>query len=108
MTLNTVATFLVSIALQVFALSLLPASEGFTRFWPTAALIVTFVTGIGLTARLSASGLPVSILIPIATAIIPLALIAVGVTFLGEQASPLRIFLLIVACVLVGVASSVR
>ena len=108
MTLNTVSIFLVSIALQVFALSLLPASEGFTRLWPTAALVVSFVSGIGLLARLTANGVPLSILIPIAAAIIPLALIAVGVAILGEQAPLPRILLLVGACILIGIASSVR
>ena len=107
MSITTVSIFLVSMALQVFALSLLPASEGFMRPLPTAALVISFVCGIGLMARLSASGIPLSILIPVAAAIIPLALIAVGVVFLGEQAPMLRVFLLIGACILIGLASSV-
>jgi multidrug transporter EmrE-like cation transporter len=92
---NLIGTFFVSIVLQAAALSLLPITQGFSRPLPTIALIVLFVAGIGLLARIIATG-------------VPLAVLAVGVTFYGEHASLLRVALLIAACGLIGVASIIR
>ena len=101
-----IGTFLVSIALQVMALSLLPITQGFSRPLPTIVLIVSFITGIGLMARIITTGVPLSILIAISAAVVPLAVVVVAVTIYGEPASPLRVALLLVACVLIGVAST--
>lgn len=102
------ATFVASVALQVLALSLLPRSEGFTQPLPTLILIVAFIAGIGLMARLTASGVPISILLPITGAVVPLAVVVVGVLVYGEPASSLRVAMLVVACVLIGIAGSIR
>lgn len=59
-------------------------------------------------ARLTASGVPLSILIPFTSALVPLAVSTVGVLVYGEPASLLRVVLLLVACLLIGVASSLR
>jgi multidrug transporter EmrE-like cation transporter len=103
-----IGTFFVSIALQAAALSLLPITQGFSRPLPTIALIVLFVAGIGLLARIIATGVPLSILLPVSAAVVPLAVVAVAVTFYGEHASLLRVVLLIAACGLIGVASIIR
>jgi multidrug transporter EmrE-like cation transporter len=100
-----IGTFFVSITLQAATLSLLPITQGFSRPLPTIALIVLFVAGIGLLARIIATGVPLSILLPVSAAVVPLAVLAVGVTFYGEPASLLRVALLIVACGLIEVAS---
>lgn len=60
-----IGTFFVSITLQVAALSLLPITQGFSRPLPTIALIVLFIAGIGLLARIIATGMPLSILLPV-------------------------------------------
>jgi multidrug transporter EmrE-like cation transporter len=101
-----IGTFLVSIALQVVALSLLPITQGFSRSLPTIVLIVSLITGIGLMTCIIAIGVPLSILIAISAAVVPLAVVVVAVTIYGEPASPLRVALLLVACVLIGVAST--
>jgi multidrug transporter EmrE-like cation transporter len=101
-----IGTYLVSIALQAAALSLLPISQGFSRPVPTIVLIVLFITGIGLMARIIATGIPLSILIAISAAVVPFAVVVVAVTIYHEPASPLRVALLLVACVLIGVAST--
>ena len=94
--LTLIGTFFVSITLQVVALSLLPITQGFSRPLPTIASIVSFVAGIGLLARILATGVPLSILLPVSSAVVPLAVLAVGVTFYGEPASLLRVALLVV------------
>lgn len=105
---TVIGTFVASVALQVLALSLLPRSEGFTRPLPTLILIVAFIAGIWLMARLTASGVPISILTPITAAVVPLGVVAVGVLVYGEPASLLRVAVLVVACVLIGIAGSIR
>ena len=105
---TVIGTFVLSVILQVVGLSLLPRSEGFTRPLPTLGLIVAFIAGIWLMARLTASGVPISILIPITGAVIPLAVVAVGILVYGEPASLFRVALLIVACLLIGLAGSMR
>ncbi len=108
LSLTLIGTFFVSITLQVAALSLLPITQGFSRPLPTIALIVLFITGIGLLARIIATGVPLSILLPVSSAVVPLAVLVVGVTFYGEPASLLRVALLIAACGLIGVATIIR
>ncbi|MGE3599135.1 MAG: SMR family transporter [Dehalococcoidia bacterium] len=107
LSLSVVLTFLASIVLQVAALSMLPQTAGFTKLWPTVACIVPFVAGIALLARIAASGVQLSILIPLSAAAVPLAIVAVGIFAYGEPASLLRVAILVVACVLIGVASSI-
>jgi multidrug transporter EmrE-like cation transporter len=102
---SVIGTYIVSIVLQIAALSLLPLTQGFSRPLPTVGLIILFVVGIGLMARITAAGVPLSILIPVSSAIVPLVLVAIGVIFYGEGTSLLRVALLLVACVLIGVAS---
>ena len=102
---TVIVTFVASVVLQVVGLSLLPRSEGFTRPLPT---LVAFIAGIGLMARLTASGVPISMLIPITGAVVPLSVVAVGILVYDEPASLLRVGLLVVACVLIGLAGSVR
>ena len=105
---TVIVTFVASVVLQVVGLSLLPRSEGFTRPLPTLVLIVAFIAGIGLMARLTASGVPISMLIPITGAVVPLSVVAVGILVYGEPASLLRVALLVVAWVLIGLAGSGR
>jgi quaternary ammonium compound-resistance protein SugE len=101
-----ILTFGASVALQVFALALLPATGGFTKPLPTAVLLVSFAFGIGLLSRLTAAGAPLSLLIPIQAALLPLSLVLIGVFVHHEAASPLRVGLLLIACAIVGVAST--
>lgn len=104
---SVVVTFVASIACQVFALSVMPSTEGFTKFGPTAICLVAFGVGLALLARILSSGVPVGILVPLSSASVPIGVILVGALFLGEPASLLRLALLIGASVIIGVASSV-
>ena len=98
--------FLASAVLQVFALSLLPMSQGFTKIAPTLAISASYVIAVGLLARLVHSGVNISILIPFLAAGVPLALIAVGVTVYGEPASFAKLGVLVAASGLIGYAST--
>ena len=105
MSLPVILMFLGSIVFQVFALSLLPITQGFTKVAPTVGCMAAFIGGIGLLARIIVSGVPLSILIPVTAAVVPLGVVVVGVAIYGEPASLMRIVTLISACGLIGVAS---
>lgn len=99
--------FLASMLLQVFMLSMLPLSQGYTRPWPTLAALVSMNVAIWLYARLIASGVHLSIMVPISATIIPLCSIIVGITCYGDRAPALKIALLVTATAIIGVASVV-
>ena len=87
LSITTIVSFLASITLQVIALGRLPLTQGFTNLGQTVLVLVVFAGGIGLLARIQASGVPLSILIPMSAAAVPLALIATGFVVYHEPAS---------------------
>ena len=95
----------VLVSANIFALSVLPRTVGFTKVLPTFACVVGFVATAWALSRLVHSGMQLSILIPLAAAIIPLATIVVGIFLYGESASPQKISLLVVACGVIGFAA---
>ena len=95
------------IAANTFAIAVLPGTEGFTRTGPTLLCLGGFVVTAWSLARLVHTGMQLSILMPLAAAIIPLATIAVGVVLYGESASVTKLGLLVTACALIGVAARV-
>lgn len=101
-----VGAFVASALLQVFAFSILPLTQGFTRIVPTALVLVAIATAIGLLAWLMRVGANLSLLMPLLSATVPLALIAVGVLVYGESASFQKIAVLVTAAGLVGFAST--
>jgi drug/metabolite transporter (DMT)-like permease len=56
-------------------------------------------------ARVAYSGVNLSVLAPMFSAIVPLAAITVGILVYGETVSPAKLGALVTACVLVGVAN---
>jgi multidrug transporter EmrE-like cation transporter len=99
--------FFASVAAQLAAMFLIPRTRGFTAPWPTLACALLFVAGIGLVARMYASGAKLGIVSPLLAAVIPMGVIAIGVVAYNESASPLRITMLLAACGLIGAASMV-
>jgi multidrug transporter EmrE-like cation transporter len=103
-----IVTFLVSVALQIVTMSLLPLSRGYTVLWPTLCVIAAINIAVWLFARIVASGAQLSILIPLSATLIPLCVIAVAIFVYGEPAPVLKILLLVAASVLIGIASGLR
>lgn len=97
-----------SIVTQVLGVSLLPRTQGLTHPLFTLACGLSFAVGLGLMARIAHGGISLGILVPLMSATIPLAAIAVGMVLYGEGASPLKLGLLVGACLTIGVASSLR
>jgi len=106
LSISIVLIFVASVVFQLFGLVMLPLTKGFTEPMPTIGAAVGFLLGIGLLARLTNSGVNLSVLIPLLAAIVPLATIAFGILVYGEAASVLKIILLVSACILIGFASS--
>jgi small multidrug resistance pump len=106
LSLPIIGQFIASVILQVIAISALPMTAGFTKIGPTLACIIGFAVAIGLLARIAASGVQLSILIPLSAAAVPIAVVLVSIFFYGEPAPILRVAMLIGACALVGVAST--
>lgn len=65
-------------------------SEGFTRFWPSLATLVAMAISFALLAW-SMRVLPLGTAYAVWTGIGALGAFAVGILFLGESASPLRL-----------------
>jgi multidrug transporter EmrE-like cation transporter len=106
MTINNIAIFLVALVSQLIAVALLPRTVGFTKIGPTILCCVLFIIGVGALSRLIFKGVELGLLIPIMAAVMPLVTIVVGIVLYGESASPVKLSLLGVSCVLIGIAAS--
>ena len=104
---TTVATFLVSIVFQVGAILLLPSTRGFTNPLSSLLCVASFGVALWMLARIINAGVDLGLLIPISAAFVPLATMVAGIVIFGEPGSPLRVLLLLSACVLVGIAGRV-
>jgi multidrug transporter EmrE-like cation transporter len=105
LTATSILTFLASVLLQVATLSMLPSTKNYTVFWPTLIAVLSINVAMWLFARLIANGVHLSVLVPIAAAVVPLCQIAVGICFYGETAPVLKVVLLVVATGLIGFAN---
>ena len=80
----------VAIASEVLGTSLLKATEGFTRLWPTAVTLIAYACSFALMAQV-VKHLPVYIAYAVWSAVGTLAIVAVGAAFLGESVSAVQI-----------------
>jgi quaternary ammonium compound-resistance protein SugE len=71
-----------------FALSLKP-SEGFTRFWPTAGVIIFGVASVALLSR-TLDRLPVGTAYAIWTGLGSVGVVLLGIVLFGEPLTPAR------------------
>ena len=102
---SAILTFIVIVVAQSVGISLLPKTQGFTNIGFAIATVAMFTVSLVAMARLIQSGTNLGILIPLMASIIPLVSAVVGMTIYGESASPVRIALLVLACVFIGAAS---
>jgi quaternary ammonium compound-resistance protein SugE len=92
---------------QVAGATMLAKTYGFRDPLWTVACLATYAVSLYLLAETIRQGMALSLIMPILAAVVPLASIALAVTFLGEQASWLRLGILSVACLLIGFAATV-
>ncbi|WBC15165.1 multidrug efflux SMR transporter [Micromonospora sp. WMMA1998] len=79
-----------AITAEVVGTSLLKASDGFTRLWPTAGLVACYLAAFGLLA-LVVRDVPVGVAYAIWSGLGTAAIMAVGAAFLGEPLSVTKV-----------------
>ncbi|MFC0006517.1 DMT family transporter [Micromonospora siamensis] len=77
---------LLAIASEVFGTSLLKATEGFTRLWPTLGMLLSYAVAFGLLA-LAVRDIPVGVAYAMWSGLGTAAIVAIGAVFLGEPLS---------------------
>jgi len=82
---------LVAIAFEVVATSLLKATEGFTRLWPTVATLTGYAAAFAALAWAIKQDLPVGVAYAMWSGLGTAAIVAIGVVFLGEPVSVQKI-----------------
>ncbi|MEU1755532.1 multidrug efflux SMR transporter [Micromonospora matsumotoense] len=77
---------LIAISAEVAGTSLLKATEGFTRLWPTVGLAVAYLLAFGMLA-LAVRDIPVGVAYAMWSGLGTAAIVAIGAAFLGEPLS---------------------
>jgi small multidrug resistance pump len=81
----------VAIALEVVATSLLKATEGFTKLWPTVATLTGYTGAFAALAWAVQQELPVGLAYAMWAGLGTAAIVAIGVLFLDEPLSPQKV-----------------
>lgn len=77
---------LTAISAEVAGTSLLKATQGFTRLWPTVGLAVAYLLAFGMLA-LAVRDIPVGVAYAMWSGLGAAAIVAIGAAFLGEPLS---------------------
>lgn len=91
---------LAAISLEVVGTSLLNATDGFSRFWPSAACLAAYAGSMFALAQ-TVKEIPVGVTYAMWAGLGTAAIVAIGVVALGESVNPAK--LLGVALVIGGV-----
>jgi multidrug transporter EmrE-like cation transporter len=100
-----IGMMILSAASQLFGIAMLPLSQGFTKPLPTLGALLGYLVGLFLMARMAHAGVNLSLLVPVLAALIPIGSIVLSVAVYGEAASVAKLSVLVVACLLIGVAN---
>lgn len=108
--LSVISIVLVGLALigQILGAALMPRTAGFTNAGWTLLCLGAYAISIFVMSYVIKQGMPLSLLVPIIAAGIPLAGIVIGVVFYGEPVSLTRMLMLGSASALVGIASMIK
>jgi small multidrug resistance pump len=79
-----------AIAFEVLGTSLLKSTDGFTRLWPTVACLSCYAAAFALLA-VAVRGVPVGMAYAMWAGLGTAAIVAVGVLFLGETLSLVKV-----------------
>ncbi|MGK5442172.1 DMT family transporter [Micromonospora sp. URMC 105] len=74
---------LLAISAEVFGTSLLKATDGFTRLWPTLGLAASYLAAF-LLLSLAVRDIPVGVAYAVWSGLGTAAIVAIGAVFLGE------------------------
>lgn len=106
LTARMIILFVVCAIGQVGGSLTLGRTEGFTNAGWSAVCIGIYMVSFWALATLIREGGPLSLIMPILAATVPLAVIFISVFFMGESASWARLGLLTFSCLLIGVAGT--
>ncbi|MBO4160758.1 MULTISPECIES: multidrug efflux SMR transporter [Micromonospora] len=81
---------LIAISAEVGGTSLLKATQGFTRLWPTVGLAVAYLLAFGMLA-LAVRDIPVGVAYAMWSGLGTAAIVAIGAAFLGEPLSASKV-----------------
>ena len=87
---------------------LLHKTAGFLNLQWTALSLACFFVSLGMIALLLKKGFALSIVIPLISGMAPLAISVIAIGFFGEAGSLLKIVLLVAACGMIGLASTIK
>jgi small multidrug resistance pump len=81
---------LAAIAAEILATSLMKATEGFTRLWPTVACLVGYALSLVALSQ-AVKGVPVGVAYALWSALGTAAIVAIGAAFLGEPITVIKV-----------------
>ena len=81
---------LAAIAAEILATSLMKATEGFTRLWPTVACLVGYALSLVALSQ-AVKGVPVGVAYALWSALGTAAIVAIGAAFLGEPLTVIKV-----------------
>ncbi|MER5335368.1 multidrug efflux SMR transporter [Micromonospora sp. NPDC002717] len=81
---------LLAISAEVLGTSLLKATDGFTRLWPTLGLAVAYLAAFGMLS-LAVRDIPVGVAYAMWSGLGTAAIVAIGAVFLGEPLSVTKV-----------------
>jgi small multidrug resistance pump len=81
---------LAAIAAEVVATSLMKATDGFTRLWPTVACLAGYTVSLVALSQ-AVKGVPVGVAYALWSALGTAAIVAIGAAFLGEPITVVKV-----------------
>jgi len=81
---------LVAIGSEVFGTSMLKATEGFSRLWPTVACLAGYVLSFVALAQ-AVKSVPVAVVYALWSGLGSAAIVAIGAMFLGEPITVVKV-----------------
>ncbi len=105
---KTILLFAAIIATQIIGGIFLPRTNAFRHVGWTVLCVGTYIISFWCMSVSISRGLPLSMLMPILAATVPLALVIVGVVIYREPASLQKIAVLGAACIAIGFASTMK
>ncbi|MBB2943565.1 small multidrug resistance pump [Actinoplanes lutulentus] len=79
-----------AIAAELIGTSLMKATEGFTRLWPTAACLIAYGASFVLLSQ-AVKGIPVGMAYAIWSGVGTAAIVAIGAVYLGEPVTAAKV-----------------
>ena len=79
-----------AIGAEVFSTSMLKATDGFTRLWPTVACLLGYVISFAALSQ-AVKGVPVGVAYAVWSGLGTAAIVAIGAAFLGEPITVVKI-----------------